>query len=110
MYNAVHLDNVCKLCSRIMMESHTTLFVNYWRNVSCFDEYAQKCYVYFGVPLQGPMYWYFKYSFLKELKPRYYKIGIGRHTEEQREDLSCRDLKSLENIARSGKDKVKKTL
>ncbi len=42
-----------------------------------------------------------------EFRHRYFKIGTARHTEEQQEEVSCRDLRALEDAAESGEDKVR---
>ncbi len=48
-----------------------------------------------------------KTQFLVEFRHRYFKIGTARHTQEQQEEVSCRDLRALEDAAESGEDKVR---
>ncbi len=94
------------VCFRIMVESHTALFGFYWRYAQNTEECFRKVFAYYGLISWWPASWIFQEMFRREFIPRYYKIGIARHTDEQREDLSCRDLKALEDIAKSGNDRV----
>ncbi len=94
-----------------MLESHTTQFGFHWGCGARIDEYARLMFVHYpGVPLWWPASALWQWFYRRDFMPRFHGMGVSRHTEEQRRDISCRDLEMLEKASMAGQDKVCKCL